>query len=215
MLSSEQVQKIKDHLLKQLDNFPENQRDLVKNKVLSMTNEEIEEFLKENGLDHFNEEEQEKQCIFCAITEKKLKSFIIDENEDNLAILEINPLTKGHSLILPKKHTPLDKLSEKEIAFAKTISEKISKRFKPKEVKIGKNEILGHGIIELIPNYGEKEERRKASEEELTSLLEEIKKVEEKKEITPIKSEVTSPLPNEVKEKKQEVILPKIRLRIP
>ena len=47
MLTDEQTQNIKTHLLDQLENFPEDQRKIIKHKILSMNNEEMETFLKE------------------------------------------------------------------------------------------------------------------------------------------------------------------------
>ena len=41
--------------------------------------------------------------IFTKIINKELPGYIIDENQDFIAFLDINPLTMGHSLIVPKK----------------------------------------------------------------------------------------------------------------
>jgi len=180
MLTDEENEKVKVHLLEQLDNFPEDQRKLIKHKILSMNNEEMEEFLKENNLDYSNQEEKKEQpCIFCLISEGKIKSFKIDENESHLAILELNPLSKGHTLILPKKHIELKDLKEETLEFAKKVSEKLVKKLKPKEIKLSKNEVLGHGTLEIIPVFDEEiKERKKATEEELQALQKEI--IEEK-----------------------------------
>jgi histidine triad (HIT) family protein len=43
-------------------------------------------------------------CIFCKIISKEIPSKIVHEDEDVLAILDINPASNGHVLILPKKH---------------------------------------------------------------------------------------------------------------
>lgn len=43
-------------------------------------------------------------CLFCDIVEKKVFSRIVYENDQVLAMLDINPLSKGHTVILPKKH---------------------------------------------------------------------------------------------------------------
>ena len=41
--------------------------------------------------------------IFTKIINKELPGHIIDENQDFIAFLDINPLTIGHSLIVPKR----------------------------------------------------------------------------------------------------------------
>ena len=43
-------------------------------------------------------------CVFCKIIKKEIPSQIIFENKNALAFLDINPSTKGHTLIVPKKH---------------------------------------------------------------------------------------------------------------
>src|SRR6266850_1278623 len=43
-------------------------------------------------------------CIFCKIVEKKIPSRKITETEKSLAFLDAFPLTKGHTLVIPKKH---------------------------------------------------------------------------------------------------------------
>ena len=43
-------------------------------------------------------------CIFCNIVEGKIPSKKIAETEKSLAFLDAFPLTKGHTLVIPKKH---------------------------------------------------------------------------------------------------------------
>ena len=44
-------------------------------------------------------------CIFCAIAAKRAPADIIYESEDALAFLDINPVTTGHTLVIPKRHS--------------------------------------------------------------------------------------------------------------
>ncbi|MBX5470020.1 MAG: HIT family protein [Thermoleophilaceae bacterium] len=44
-------------------------------------------------------------CIFCKIIAGELPSERIDEDEDTVAFLDINPWTRGHSLVVPKRHS--------------------------------------------------------------------------------------------------------------
>ncbi|KAJ3328914.1 hypothetical protein HDU76_009034 [Blyttiomyces sp. JEL0837] len=56
-------------------------------------------------------------CIFCKIVQRKAPAHIIYEDEKIMAFLDIAPMNKGHSLIIPKYHhinlidTPSDILS--------------------------------------------------------------------------------------------------------
>ena len=44
-------------------------------------------------------------CIFCAICEGEIPSFKVYEDEYVLAYLDINPCSKGHTLVIPKVHS--------------------------------------------------------------------------------------------------------------
>ncbi|MFP4424638.1 MAG: HIT domain-containing protein [Candidatus Woesearchaeota archaeon] len=52
-------------------------------------------------------EEQKKQCIFCRIVREEIPAKKVYENDTVLAVLDINPLYKGHILVLPKEHYPI------------------------------------------------------------------------------------------------------------
>lgn len=44
-------------------------------------------------------------CLFCEIVAGKASAIRIYEDEDYLAILDIRPFTRGHTLVFPKRHT--------------------------------------------------------------------------------------------------------------
>ena len=44
-------------------------------------------------------------CIFCAIAAGEIPCFKVYEDELVLAYLDINPFSKGHTLVIPKKHS--------------------------------------------------------------------------------------------------------------
>jgi histidine triad (HIT) family protein len=43
-------------------------------------------------------------CVFCKIVFKEIPSEILYENELAIAVLDINPINFGHTLILPRQH---------------------------------------------------------------------------------------------------------------
>jgi len=192
--TEEEATKIKQQLLTQLDNFPEDKREQIKKQINSMTTEQVEAFVEQNKLTHLS-----GQCIFCSITKGESKSYKIAENDSNIAILEINPLSKGHSLIIPLEHKAGISESTKELA--KEVSEKLEEKFSPKVIDSKEKNIMGHSLIELTPIYGGEAERHQATEEELESLQEEIT-VEE---IPETKEEL----------KKANEDIPKLKPRIP
>ncbi len=44
-------------------------------------------------------------CIFCAIAAGEIPSFKVYEDDLVLAYLDINPFTRGHTLVIPKSHS--------------------------------------------------------------------------------------------------------------
>ncbi|KWX66636.1 HIT family protein [Mycobacterium sp. NAZ190054] len=44
-------------------------------------------------------------CVFCAIVAGEAPAIRIHEDDDFLAILDIRPFTRGHTLVFPKAHT--------------------------------------------------------------------------------------------------------------
>ncbi len=73
----------------------------------------------------------EKICLFCKIIEKKIPSKIVYEDEEVIAIEDVNPQAPIHILVLPKKHisTVLEAKSEDNelIGYLFQIANKIAK----------------------------------------------------------------------------------------
>lgn len=44
-------------------------------------------------------------CVFCAIVAGDAPAIRIWEDDDFLALLDIRPFTRGHTLVIPKQHT--------------------------------------------------------------------------------------------------------------
>ena len=178
VLSKEQIESVKKQIFKQVEKFPDpEQRQSAKQQIEAMDAEQLEEFLIQNKLIKQKGEKGAEQepagCIFCNITENKIQSYKIDENKSAIAILDINPLSTGQSLIVPKQHETIEKLPSSVLSLAKKIAKRIKSKLKPKpqEVKIETSSVQGHGIITILPIYKEtKLERKKASPEELQSL---------------------------------------------
>jgi histidine triad (HIT) family protein len=174
MLSPEQVGQIKSQILKQIENFPPENRESARQQIESMNSEQLEEFLEKNKLIKTPKSPDGQQCIFCSINSGDIDSYKIDENKIAIAILEINPISKGHTLIIPKKHSSLkDKIPAKLSSFSKKISKKIKAKLKPKEVKIYPVNLFGHGVINLLPVYTDEDinsERQHATADELREI---------------------------------------------
>ena len=104
-----------------------------------------------------------KDCIFCKIINKDLPTRTIYEDEDIQVIMNTNPITDGHLLILPKKHYEnIFDIKEEIIAHSiKVLREKIYPLIKEKlnceGLTICENNFLGQEIkhfhIHVIPRY--------------------------------------------------------------
>jgi histidine triad (HIT) family protein len=44
-------------------------------------------------------------CIFCRIVSGELEATIVDEDERTIAFMDINPATRGHALVIPRRHS--------------------------------------------------------------------------------------------------------------
>lgn len=43
-------------------------------------------------------------CIFCKIVSGELPSQRVDEDEHTVAFMDLNPATRGHALVVPRRH---------------------------------------------------------------------------------------------------------------
>jgi len=50
------------------------------------------------------QQEMKTDCIFCKIADGKLPAAKVYEDSDILAFMDIGPVVKGHTLIIPKQH---------------------------------------------------------------------------------------------------------------
>jgi histidine triad (HIT) family protein len=73
-------------------------------RVLSRSVESNLTFTTPRSLEGVQEETAMKDCIFCKIIRGESPSSRVFENDKILAFLDINPVSKGHTLVIPKTH---------------------------------------------------------------------------------------------------------------
>ena len=103
------------------------------------------------------------ECIFCKILEGKIPSYKVYEDENVYAFLDITQGTKGHTLVIPKKHVKnIYEIDEETIQRVFKVVPKIAKALKKTFNPIGLNIInnndkplqsVFHFHIHLIPRY--------------------------------------------------------------
>jgi len=185
MLSEEEIQEIKQKIISQIEStFPIEQVANARRQVEVMNPEELEKFLERNKMiisDEENNKEEGNECVFCSIASEKIKSVKIAENKKAIAVLEINPISIGHSLIIPKEHS--EKPSKEVLRLAKKVSEILKKKLNPKNIEISKSRLFGHEVISLLPVYANENfnsERRHTTVQELETVKEDLEKKIEK-----------------------------------
>jgi diadenosine tetraphosphate (Ap4A) HIT family hydrolase len=65
-------------------------------------------------------------CIFCKIVKGEIPSYKLLETDLSIAFLDINPLSKGHALVVPKYHCEkMHQLPDEYLADAMPVAKKI------------------------------------------------------------------------------------------
>lgn len=123
--------------------------------------------------------------IFTKIINRELPGYIVEENEQFIAFLDIQPLVKGHTLVVPKKEIDYifdvdDQLLAEMIQFAKKVGLKIDRAMPCKRVGLT---VIGlevpHTHIHLIPINGVadmnfEQKKLSLSEEEMKAIQNKI-----------------------------------------
>jgi histidine triad (HIT) family protein len=74
-------------------------------------------------------------CAFCAIVAGEAPAIRICEDDDYLAILDIRPFTRGHTLVFPKRHTAdLTDTPPQTLAALVTIGQRIARAARATEL---------------------------------------------------------------------------------
>ena len=107
---------------------------------------------------------EDNKCIFCEIVKKKIPSKIIFEDKNFLAFLSIEPVSKGHTLLIPKKH--FVDIFDFETAYLEKLmgtAQKIAKEIKKKNKATGVNllqangkdaqQTIFHFHLHIVPRY--------------------------------------------------------------
>jgi len=174
-------------------------------KINDMTDEQFVEFLKQQGLIQGEEETKKQQCIFCSMVFGDIPTTKIGENEKAIAILELNPITQGHSLIIPKDHVEKEENLPEEIKdLAKEVSEKIKKAFDPNRINLIPGHVMGHQLINILPIYNNETLESPRQKQTPEGLLE-IKKQIETSQPKEIEEKKSGPKEEKVEEEKEEI----------
>ncbi len=104
------------------------------------------------------------QCLLCRIINKEIKSDVVYEDDNVIAILDIHPRAPGHTMVLPKFHAenildlPDDKIGPLFVA-VKKVTQLLKDKHRPDGFTIGINQgkasgqAVDHLHIHIIPRW--------------------------------------------------------------
>ncbi|CAP64567.1 uncharacterized protein PODANS_5_8420 [Podospora anserina S mat+] len=103
-------------------------------------------------------------CIFCKIIKGEIPCFKLFESDKTLAFLDINPLSKGHALVIPKHHgEKLTDIPDDQLGEILPVVKRLAAATGAKDWNLLQNngklahQEVGHVHFHMIPKPNEKE----------------------------------------------------------
>lgn len=130
-------------------------------------------------------------CIFCKIVKGEIPSFKVYEDDKVLAFADINPISEGHTLVIPKAHAenlweiPPEDLAAVQLA-AQKVAKAIKKALNPAGVVClqlngkGVNQVVMHYHFHLMPRQADAPQLPVCSWDLKEGDMEAIKQVSDK-----------------------------------
>lgn len=121
-------------------------------------------------------------CVFCKIINGEFSCYKIYEDDVVISFLSIDPVTYGHTLVIPKKHVlgfpeiDLETLNHIN-KVGKDIYKKLEKNLKPSGIKLVQNngslQEVKHYHLHIIPVFEEEKKDKKDFDKVLNEILKE------------------------------------------
>jgi len=103
-------------------------------------------------------------CIFCKIIAGEIPAQKIDEDERTVAFMDINPATRGHALVVPRRHVrDLLEIDDEDLTATSLAARRIAKRIEDRLDVDGINllnscgaaawQTVHHFHVHVIPRY--------------------------------------------------------------
>lgn len=105
-----------------------------------------------------------EDCVFCKIVSGKIPCYKIYENEEILSFLDVSPCSKGHCLVIPKKHDKTifnleNNEIEKLMVSVKEVMKLIKEKLECDGFNVGWNngesagQVVPHLHVHIIPRF--------------------------------------------------------------
>jgi len=130
-------------------------------------------------------------CIFCAIASGDGPGEIVQEDEHTVAFMDLSPWTRGHALVIPRKHTRnLYEIDEHELGRTMAAARRLALRMRDRLGCDGINllnsagpaawQTVFHFHVHVIPRYEDDPLRlpaqpQEAGQEELKQVADELR----------------------------------------
>ena len=130
-------------------------------------------------------------CIFCRIAAGELPSEIVQEDEHTIAFMDINPWTRGHALVIPRRHSRnLYDVDDDDLAHVASAAKRLAVRMRDALACDGVNvlnstepaawQTVFHTHVHVIPRYDDDPLRlpgqpRQPDEGELAQVARELR----------------------------------------
>jgi histidine triad (HIT) family protein len=108
----------------------------------------------------------EPDCIFCQIVAGELPAYKLDEDEHTIAFMDINPATRGHALVIPRRHARnLLEIGPEDLSATALAAQRLAQRVSDRLGAEGVNllnacgavawQTVFHFHIHVIPRYSD------------------------------------------------------------
>jgi histidine triad (HIT) family protein len=107
-----------------------------------------------------------EDCLFCGIVAGEVPGQIVDSDEHTVAFMDINPATRGHALVVPRRHSAdLMEVSDEDLTHTMLATRRLARRIRDTLEPDGLNilnscgsaawQTVFHFHVHVIPRYAD------------------------------------------------------------
>jgi len=186
-LTQEEIHDLKEQLKSQISHLSPDKKAEALKQIEEMSVEALEALIDQ-------QKQQSSFPVYRKIIEGEIPSTKIEENNEAIAVLDNKPISKGHTIIIPKEQVKSPKeIPQEAFKLAESLSKKITENLKAQSVRAETEIKFGEAIINLIPIYDKQltisSQRTEASPEELQKIKQELETIKIEKKVEHIKIE--------------------------
>ena len=133
----------------------------------------------------------DEDCIFCGIVAGEMPAQKVDEDEHTVSFMDLNPWTRGHALVIPRRHTPnLYEIDDDDLRHTAVAARRLARRMRERLGCDGINllnaaepaawQTVFHFHLHVIPRYDDDPLRLpthpgQAEPDELSAVADELR----------------------------------------